>query len=72
MPERKIIEAHGSFAGQHCIECGASYPDEKMKAMIEAQDIARCLSKDCNGLVKPDIVFFGESVRCHYDRAAIH
>ena len=31
-----------------------------MKLCIELKEIARCLS--CNGLVKPDIVFFGESV----------
>jgi len=31
-----------------------------MKLCIDLKEIARCLS--CNGLVKPDIVFFGESL----------
>ena len=62
VPDEKIIEAHGSFAGQHCIECDAAYPDEKIKVKIEKQEIPICERKGCGGYVKPDIVFFGESV----------
>jgi NAD-dependent histone deacetylase SIR2 len=60
VPDHKIIEAHGSFATQSCIDCQEPYDAEDMKLCIELKEIARCLS--CNGLVKPDIVFFGESV----------
>ncbi|PAV17163.1 NAD-dependent deacetylase sirtuin-2 [Pyrrhoderma noxium] len=58
----KIIEAHGSFADQHCIECGARYPDEKIKKKIREQEIPVCEKRGCKGYVKPDIVFFGESL----------
>ncbi|RDX42637.1 NAD-dependent deacetylase sirtuin-2 [Lentinus brumalis] len=60
VPGDKIVEAHGSFADQHCIECHASCDSAKMKAAIEKGDIVRCVQ--CKGLVKPDIVFFGESL----------
>lgn len=60
VPSDKIIEAHGSFATQSCIDCQELYDADDMKLCIELKEIARCLS--CNGLVKPDIVFFGESV----------
>ncbi|TFK89725.1 NAD-dependent deacetylase sirtuin-2 [Polyporus arcularius HHB13444] len=60
VPGDKIVEAHGSFADQHCIECHASCDSAKMKAAIEKGDIVRC--EQCKGLVKPDIVFFGESL----------
>ena len=60
VPEDKIIEAHGSFATQSCIDCNEPYDADDMKLCIELKEIARCLS--CNGLVKPDIVFFGEEV----------
>ena len=63
VPPEKIVEAHGSFADQHCIDCGAPYPDDKMRDAIAKKEIARCERKKCRGLVKPDIVFFGESVR---------
>lgn len=60
VPQDKIIEAHGSFASQRCIECKTAYPDDLMKANVETRDVPYCLTQSCNGLVKPDIVFFGE------------
>ena len=61
LPEHAVVEAHGSFADQHCIECCARYDGLKLRAQILAGEIAYCY--ECGGLVKPDIVFFGESVR---------
>lgn len=60
VPEELIVEAHGSFAGQHCIDCGAEFSGEKLREHILNATIAQC--DQCDGLVKPDIVFFGESV----------
>ncbi|KAF8625960.1 hypothetical protein AX17_006685 [Amanita inopinata Kibby_2008] len=58
IPEDKIVEAHGSFATHHCIDCGLEYDDDKMMEVVEQCKIPRC--PKCDGLVKPDIVFFGE------------
>lgn len=58
----KIIEAHGSFAKQSCIECKKSYPEERMRDAIAKNWVPHCLDLSCNGLVKPDIVFFGEQL----------
>lgn len=60
VPDNKVIEAHGSFATQRCIDCKRPFDDEKMKEHIEAKKIAKC--EVCRGYVKPDIVFFGEGV----------
>ncbi|KAM5530173.1 hypothetical protein V8D89_016155 [Ganoderma adspersum] len=60
VPVHHIVEAHGSFADQHCIQCNQGFDGAKMKAAIEQAEIVRC--GDCGGLVKPDIVFFGESL----------
>lgn len=60
VPANLIIEAHGSFATQRCIDCRRPYGDADMHAAIMGQKIPRC--ERCEGLVKPDIVFFGESV----------
>ncbi|EHY59873.1 Sir2 histone deacetylase Hst2 [Exophiala dermatitidis] len=62
VPADKIVEAHGSFATQRCIECGTEYPDNLMKEMISKKEVPHCIRKSCNGLVKPDIVFFGEAL----------
>ncbi|KAH8114488.1 SIR2-domain-containing protein [Phellopilus nigrolimitatus] len=72
VPPNKIIEAHGSFADQHCIKCGAQYPHEKIKANIEAQDIPVCERPKCGGYVKPDIVFFGESLPDEFSAGVRH
>ncbi|KAK0202078.1 class I sirtuins SIR2 family protein [Desarmillaria ectypa] len=60
VPDHKIIEAHGSFASQRCIDCHTPYDGLKMKENIRNKEIAFC--EKCRGLVKPDIVFFGESL----------
>ncbi|KAL4806468.1 NAD-dependent protein deacetylase hst2-1 [Aspergillus unguis] len=60
VPGEKIIEAHGSFATQRCIDCKAEYPEEPMKEAIAKGEVPHC--SECRGLVKPDIVFFGEAL----------
>lgn len=56
----KLVEAHGTFHTSHCIECQAVYSVEWMKDKIFSDLLPICES--CSGLVKPDIVFFGESL----------
>jgi NAD-dependent histone deacetylase SIR2 len=72
VPDDKIIEAHGSFATQRCIECKVEYPDDRMKEAIRSKKVPRCITTTCDGLVKPDIVFFGEALpeAFHRNRAA--
>jgi len=62
VPAEKIVEAHGSFARQRCIECKTPFPGVLMKQAISKSDVPHCLTPQCNGLVKPDIVFFGEQL----------
>ncbi|KAM7538478.1 hypothetical protein Aperf_G00000063040 [Anoplocephala perfoliata] len=60
IPEEKIIEAHGSFHTGHCVECRTQYPFEFLKRYILNQEVPNCSKKNCGGVVKPDVVFFGE------------
>lgn len=60
VPDSKVVEAHGSFATQHCIECKAEFPMSEMEQFIQLGDVPHC--HECQGLVKPDIVFFGEQL----------
>lgn len=66
VPDEKIVEAHGSFARQRCIDCGTPYPDDQMKEVIAKRDVPHCITPQCNGLVKPDIVFFGEQLPAEF------
>ena len=58
---RRVIEVHGSIRTGHCRACGMAYEQAEMKAMILAREVASC--RTCGGVVKPDIVFFGEAVQ---------
>ncbi len=62
IPPEKIIEAHGSFATQRCIDCKVAFDGEKMKEFVARGEVPRCEEEGCGGLVKPDIVFFGEAL----------
>jgi NAD-dependent histone deacetylase SIR2 len=45
-----------------CIDCKTSYPEDRMNEAVHSKQVPRCLDTTCNGLVKPDIVFFGEQL----------
>ncbi len=62
IPAEKLVEANGSFASQRCIDCKKEYDSTRMREAIEKGEIVVCDKESCGGLVKPDIVFFGESV----------
>lgn len=68
VPDDKIVEAHGSFAHQRCIECQSDFPAELMKQAIRRREVPYCTQASCKGLVKPDIVFFGESLPEEFQR----
>lgn len=58
----KIVEAHGSFAKSHCVECFTEFPSDEMYETVMRGEVPHCQVPQCNGLVKPDIVFFGEQL----------
>src|SRR5690606_33128438 len=73
VPPELIVEAHGSFATQRCIECKTAYPDDLMKEHVEKGSVPRCAASEgstCSGLVKPDIVFFGEGLPASFSTCA--
>lgn len=53
-----LVEAHGSFASAHCIDCHHEYAPEFVRAAIFADKVPICTHGDCKATVKPDITFF--------------
>ena len=51
-----VIEFHGNFAWQRCMDCNNKYETRKVE-MIEIPP--RC---GCGGILRPDAVFFGEMI----------
>ncbi|XP_014430615.2 NAD-dependent protein deacetylase sirtuin-3, mitochondrial isoform X1 [Pelodiscus sinensis] len=60
IPPDKLVEAHGTFATATCTVCRRSYPGEDFRGDVMADKIPHC--PVCTGLIKPDIVFFGEQL----------
>ncbi|KZC07432.1 NAD-dependent protein deacetylase sirtuin-2 [Dufourea novaeangliae] len=59
LPPEKLVEAHGTFHTGRCLKCRAPYTLPWMKKKIIEGIIPKC--EECDeGVVKPDIVFFGE------------
>mmetsp|Transcript_65667 Transcript_65667/g.137275 ORF Transcript_65667/g.137275 Transcript_65667/m.137275 type:complete len:371 (-) Transcript_65667:570-1682(-) len=68
VPEDKLIAAHGNFDKAHVVRVHDSDPEievpieELKKALDSGKDALTALSYQYGGLVKPKIVFFGESL----------
>ncbi|GLV40123.1 Sirtuin 2 [Carabus blaptoides fortunei] len=58
--DEKLVEAHGTFYTGHCLCCRKEYSLSWMKERIFDDKIPICNA--CPGVVKPDIVFFGENL----------
>jgi len=56
----QVYEMHGSFWLSHCLDCGKEFSFDEMKTKLKEMDIPQC---SCQGLIKPDVVFFGENVK---------
>ncbi len=53
---RAVFELHGSVRRNRCVRCGKSFPLEQILA---CEGVPRC---SCGGVIKPDVVLYGESL----------
>ena len=53
---KKVYELHGSVHRNFCLDCGKSYSAEDILA---SNGIPHCT---CGGLIKPDVVLYGENL----------
>lgn len=57
----KVIEYHGNFQRFFCHKCGRNFSIEEIRDYIDQYNIPIYCDK-CEGLIRPDVVFFGESI----------
>jgi len=62
----KMVECHGHFRTAGCVDCKTPYDGDLCKKKILGGTLPLC--GNCGGLVKPDIVFFGESLPTRFGR----
>ena len=53
---RTVYHLHGTVTRNYCTECGKEYPTSRLAA---EEGIPHC---ECGGLVRPDVVLYGESL----------
>ena len=54
---RNVVELHGNIERNYCLACGAVYTGADLP---HTGGVPRCSRAGCNGLIRPDVVWFGE------------
>lgn len=52
---KTVYELHGNIERNYCMKCGTPYANEEI---LQQYGTPRCTK--CNGLIRPDVVWFGE------------
>jgi NAD-dependent deacetylase len=61
VPDDIVFELHGNMQWAICLDCGRRYAFGEIKARLDSgEEIPDCLA--CHGMLKPDIVMFGEQL----------
>ena len=53
---REVLELHGSVHRNYCTKCRKFYP---MEYILESEGVPTC---SCGGVIKPDVVLYGEGL----------
>lgn len=62
----RVLELHGSIWRNHCTSCGKAWG---IQAITQSQGVPRC---NCGGIIKPDVVLYGEPLDDRVIRQAIN
>ena len=57
---QEVFELHGSPLIHTCLACHKEYSFDSILALFEEEEVPHCV--DCKGVIKPNIVFFGEQL----------
>lgn len=57
---KNVLEVHGSPSNHHCLKCRKTFGYDDIAPTVMKGDVPKC--PDCGGVIKPDIIFYGESL----------
>lgn len=60
---QKVYEIHGTIYKNHCLKCHKSFD---AKYIFNSKNCPKC---SCNGIIKPDVVLYGEMLRDSFNKA---
>lgn len=58
-----VYEVHGSPRLHHCTKCRKEYKYEEIAPIVHGGEVPHCSA--CGGVIKPDIIFYEESLDSH-------
>lgn len=58
---RHVYPMHGDYSTSHCRKCNREVNLAKFLELLDLMEVPSC--DVCGGVIKPDVVFFGENVR---------
>jgi NAD-dependent deacetylase len=64
----RVHEVHGTFRRARCLRCATSYPIEDVFDEVRRGRVPQC--DHCGGMVKPDVVLFGERLPPAFEEGA--
>jgi NAD-dependent deacetylase len=53
----RVAELHGNLTRSYCVDCGKDATAAELESLLHERE-ARCFG--CDGLIRPDVVWFGE------------
>ena len=56
---KNVLEVHGSPSKHHCLKCHKFFSYDDIAPIVMRDEVPKC---DCGGIIKPDIIFYGESL----------
>lgn len=68
-PPERLVEVHGNGRQARCLRCGAAEPIRQVLGALRPGVAPAC--RACGGLLKPDVVLFGEAVGRMPEAAAL-
>jgi NAD-dependent deacetylase len=57
---KRVLELHGSPAKHYCLSCKKEYGFSEIAKVVKSGRTPKC--EACFGIIKPDIIFFGEQL----------
>ncbi|EGC28992.1 hypothetical protein DICPUDRAFT_84948, partial [Dictyostelium purpureum] len=70
--QEHLVNCHGSFKSATCITCNYNVPADDIREYIMKMEIPYCKKcSDGSSFMKPDIVFFGESLPDRFDQCVV-
>ena len=61
-----VLELHGSVYRNFCMDCGEKYSIEEV---AKVKGVPHC--RKCNGIIKPDVVLYGEALNAETIEEAV-